>query len=194
MARRVNNQVRLAGQIAYIHFGEKAATVVINTGLSNDGVHSNYPRAVVFDKVLDVAHGFNVGDYVLVDATMQDNRAMPNLPPRTIAVNHMVKLNPDSPRYHTVNRFDFYGRILKTDRTGDNKAKAVVGIYTGRQMNYITVHFESDNAEELDRFCSLNKSQFVHLNGQIKTNRVLTTEDKILFVDKLVVNRYRVLK
>lgn len=192
-ARRVNNQVRLAGQIAYIRFFDKTATIVVNTGISDDGKHQNYPRAIVFDKVLDVAHNFNVGDYVLIDATMQGNRANTNLPPRTIAVNHMVKLNPEDPRYHTANRFDFYGRLVEVNKTEDGKAKATVAIYTGH-LNYITVYFESDNPERLDTFCNITRKDYVHLSGQIRTNRVLTQDNNIEFFDKLIVKNFRVFK
>lgn len=192
-ARRVNNQVRLAGQIAYIRFYDKIATIVVNTGLSDDGVHSNYPKAIVFDKILNVAHKFQVGDYVLIDATMQGNKANTNLPPRTIAVNHIVKLDPESPKYHTANSFNFWGRIVNSKKTDDGKVKATIAIYTG-QPNYITVYFESDNKDKIDEFCSLTKDNYVHLSGQIRTNRVLTDEDNIEFFDKLIIKDFRIVR
>ena len=190
--RRVNNKVRLAGQIVYIRFFDKTATVVVNTGLSEDGIHSNYPRAVVFYIFLSVAHGFKVGDYVLIDATMQDNRANANLPPRTIAVNHMVRLNPESSEYHTANRFDFWCHVINIQKVSDNKAKATAVIYTG-QLNYITIYYEAE-PEKIDEFCEINNKNYVHLTGQIRTNRVLTSEGKIEFFDKLLVSDFRVVK
>lgn len=191
--RNVNNKVKLAGQIAYIRFFDKTATIVVNTGLSDDGKHSNYPKAVVFDKILDVARNFEVGDYVLIEATMQGNvnSKKKNVPQRTIAVNRIIRLNPDNPKYHTANRFDFNGNIIKAEKIDDNKVRAVVAIDAGK-INYITVYLESDNANRLDVFCKIPFYKTVYLSGQIRTNRVLTQDDEMKFFDKLIVKNFRV--
>ena len=191
--RRVNNQVRLAGRIAYMHFSEKMAVMVIDTGLSSDGAHTNYPRAIVFEKVLNVASRFKVGDYVLVDATMQSNKTGSNLPSRTIAVNHIGRLNPEDPRFHTVNRFDFYGKILNAEKIDDTKVKATMRIYTG-QANYLTVYFESTNKEEIEEFVNLNSDNYVYLSGQIRTNKAVTEQNEVQFYDKLVATKFRKFK
>lgn len=193
MNKRIRNKVRIAGQIAYIHFNDKSAVLAVNTGPTAKGNRVSIPRVVVFDKVLDKAHNFKVGDYVLIDATMQSNRIGDNLPPRTVAVNHMVKLNPEDPRYHTANRFDFYGVVVKAEKVNNRKAKATIRIYTGRQINYITVYYESDDKEKVDAFCNLKTTDYVFMNGYIMTSKTTNKDNKATFLDKLVVNDFGIL-
>lgn len=191
-ARRINNRVRLAGKITNIYFGDKTTTMIIDTGLSKDGKHNNFPRVVAFEKILGVTSHYKAGDYVLIDATMQANKntEKKDYPPRTIAVNHIGRLNPESPKYHNVNSFDFYGRLISTKKISANEAIAKIRIYTN-QANYITVHFKNDNESLVDKFVEIEANAYVHLVGQIETSRFIDEDGKYHYPDKLVVYRFK---
>lgn len=185
--KRVNNRVRFAGQIVYMSISDTYGTLVIDTGPENGTTHNNRPRMVAFEKVIPILNYYKTGDYVLIDATVQSNK---NNPARTIAVNHISRLDPEAPNYNPVNRFDFNGRIFFTEKINDNLAKAGIAVRTGR-ANYITVYYQSDDKNSIDEFIK-TKNELVHIDGIIQTGKKFDDSGKVIHKDRLMVKNFRV--
>jgi len=191
--RRVNNSVKLAGRISYLKIFDKSAIMTIDTGPNKNGFHNNFPNTVCFEKVLPIVAKYQVGDYVKVDATMQGNKPNDKNPTRTIAVNHIGRVNPNAENYHTTNRFDFYGRLVKIEKIDDKHAKAKMCIYTGKQ-NYITVHFESENEDDLKSFCNIDSKSFIYTSGEIETKTSRNENGKREYHDKLSIRYFKIIR
>lgn len=186
--RRVRNQVILAGRIAYIWHGDNRATIVVDTGVG-DNKHRNKPCAIAFEKVLDVARHYNVGDHVILEATMQDNKkATEGLPRRTIAVNHIAKLDPNDPRYHTQNYFELDGWIIAAEKR-KHSIKARIKVNANGHHNFLTVYLKADDTDKYNDFCNISRDERIRLWGYIETGKELEN-GKARYFDRLVVTDY----
>ena len=186
---RVNNKARFAGKVIHIRKENNFTSMIINTGPEEGSLHHNTPRVVAFEKVLPFLSNIEVGDYVLVDATIQSNRGNPATP-RTFAVNHVSKLNPDTENYKSVNRFNLNGKLLNPEKIGKNIIKARV-LVRGNQTNFLTVHLYSQNTDEIERLMSA-EGKLVFLTGTVETDKDFDKDGTIRRYERLSIKRFNV--
>lgn len=189
MARRkIRNQVIIAGRIAYIWHGDNISTIVVDTGVGKNG-HRNKPCTIAFEKVLDVARHYKVGDHVILEATMQENKkATESLPRRTIAVNHIARLDPDHPRYHTQNYFELDGWVVAAEKHR-RSIRARIKVNANGLQNFLTIHLKIKDVDKFNEFCNISRDERIRLWGYIKTGKEVKN-GKARYFDKLIVTDY----
>ena len=161
----ITNGVRLVGKVEKKRSFDNITILTINTGKNTRSEEYYYPEVCAFGKVKSFADMVEAGDSVLIDASIQTDKGENGTVRRTITANHINKLGTDDFKY--VNNFSLFGRVISTKKVSDNKASAVV-VVEAKKPNFVKVIFESTPAV-IDRFCRLNKNNYVNIFGYIKT-------------------------
>lgn len=193
MYYKVKNSARLVGEVVSTYPAEKVTIMTIKTE-RKDGDRTTYsfPKAVCFDKTKAQADKIQVGDHVLVNCTIQSNKRdekIKNQSLRTIAVNHISRVDPADERYHSVNSFRFYCRILRINRINKHFASARITFYTNR-VHYITVVFKDDDEKKVDEFCSLPLNSPCVLLGSIDTKKYIRKDGTIKYTEDCTVRNF----
>ncbi len=179
MYNNVKNSARLVGEVVSKYSTDKVTILTIKTEKKDgDKVRISFPKAICFEKVKPQTDKIEIGDYVLADCTIQANQkdeSIKNQSMRTVAVNHITKVNPSDERYRSINSFRFFCRVLKTTKLSDHVAIARIFFFTNR-AHYMTVVFKNSDPERVESFCNIQPNEFVILNGAIET-RKFTNKD-----------------
>lgn len=197
MKNNVKNSARFVGEVINKHSTDKVTILTIKTIKEVDGKERiNFPKAICFERVKPQADALEVGDYALVDCTIQSNerdRSIANQSMRTIAANHISKVDPNDDRYHSVNAFKFFCRVLSTRKASANVAIARIFFFTNR-AHYMTVVFKHSDPETVNAFCALAPNQYVILNGAIETGRYVRKDESVKYTEDCVVRSFRVIE
>lgn len=194
MQRKVKNSARLVGEVISKYATDKVVILTIKTE-KKDGERTriSFPKAICFEKVKSQTNNIQAGDFVLVDCTVQANvrdESIPNQSMKTIAVNHITKVDPNDERYNSVNSLRFYCRVLRTNRINDHVAVAKIFFFTTR-AHYMTVVFKNDSVEAVDDFCSLQPNEYVILNGSIDTKKYIAKDGSTKYSEDCVIRNFR---
>lgn len=187
----VTNGVRFAGKIVGKQDTGKTVIISLDTGAVKGSEENNFPQVVVFQKIKAFTENLNIGDFVLIDATVQSNPRNEDKPyfnPRTMAVNHITKINRE--RY--INRFNFFGRALKVEKLSDTSAIAKIKLRAGKD-NFIKIYFEGTESDVND-FVNLRARDFVYFNGHIAATYPFNTfTENRFYADKCICTGFKVL-
>lgn len=193
MYYKVKNSARLVGEVVSVYPTEKVTILTIKTERKDgDKTYFSYPKVICFDKVKPQADKICVGDHVLVNCTIQSNKRDENIKNqslRTIAVNHISKVDPTDERYRSVNSFRFVCRILKADRIRENLVVARITYYTNR-VHYVTVVYKDDNADNIEKFLSLPINAPCVLQGSIDTKKYVRKDGAVRYTEDYTVHNF----
>ena len=190
----VKNDAVFIGQIFKIFKAEKVTILTVETTTEDNNGFNYRPHIYCFGnakKVVD--QHYKEGDYARFNCLVQSNpesREHPGSPNHTIVLFNISQINPDNPRYKSVNRFAFFGRIISVRKTTDNSAVATMFIYTTR-ANYIKIRFESDKKSDVDDFCLLQPNESVWVYGKIATGRYRDDDGNTHYFETCTGNKFK---
>lgn len=197
MKNNVKNSARLVGEVVNKHSTDKVTILTIKTIKEINGKERIcFPKAICFERVKPQADNLEIGDYALLDCTIQANErdeSIKNQSMRTIAVNHITKVDAADERYHSVNAFRFYCRVRNIKRINDNVAVARIFFFTTR-AHYMNIVFKHNNPDIVNAFCSLSPYQNVIINGSIETGKYTRKDGSNKYTEDCVARSFRVVE
>lgn len=193
MNKRIKNSARLVGEVVAKYPTDKVTIVTIKTTKETEkGKRVSFPKAVCFEKTKDQTKDINIGDFVIADCTIQANirdEKIENQAMRTVAVNRIFKVDPNSENYHSVNAFRFFCRVIRINRVAENVAIARIFFFTNR-AHYMTVVFKNDDVAVVDAFCNIAPEDRVILNGSIDTSKFKRKDGSIKYTEECVARSF----
>lgn len=192
-ANNIKNSARLVGEVVSSHSTDKVTILTIKTEKKDEEkTKFSFPKAICFEKVKPQADKIEIGDHVLVDCTIQSNKRDENIKNqamRTITVNHISKVDPSDERYHSVNAFKFFCKIININRVNEHVATARITFYTTR-AHYLTVVYKNADIAKVDEFCNLPLYEYYVLFGSIETKKFPRKDGSVKFTEDCVISSY----
>lgn len=190
MYKKVKNSARFVGEVVAKYPTSAVTILTIKTVLGENKY--SFPKVICFERVKPQADKIEVGDHVLVDCAIQSNKrdeSIKNQSMRTIAANHIIKVDPNGERYRPTNAFRFFCRVLSTNKINDHVVLARIFFFTNR-AHYMTVVFKSDDTDKIDEFCNIETNQPVILNGSVETKRFRRKDGELKYTEDCVVRSF----